>query len=81
MLKLDIYSYVSELYYRETLSTTYNGCAQPIGSNLDWRVEDEVMKTLPLILLSVKLEDLENKEFHLEANLIVHQDVLIASKV
>jgi len=35
MLNLDTYSYVSEFYYRETLSATYNGCIQPVGSHFD----------------------------------------------
>ena len=47
MLNLDTYSYVSEFYYRETLSATYNGCIQPVGSHFDWRVVDSVMKILP----------------------------------
>ena len=49
MLNLDTYSYVSEFYYRETLSATYNGCIQPVGSHFDWRVVDSVMKILPHI--------------------------------
>ena len=49
MLNIDTYSYVSEFYYRETLSATYSGCIQPVGTHLDWRVEDFVMKTLPLV--------------------------------
>ena len=28
MLNLDIYSYVAEFYYRETLTATYSGCVQ-----------------------------------------------------
>uniref|UniRef100_A0A9I9EKG5 CCHC-type domain-containing protein n=1 Tax=Cucumis melo TaxID=3656 RepID=A0A9I9EKG5_CUCME len=47
MLNLDTYSYVFEFYYRETLSATYNGCIQLVGSDFDWRVVDSVMKILP----------------------------------
>ena len=50
MLNLDTYSYVSEFYYRETLSTTYNGSIQPVGSHFDWKVVDSVMKILPPVL-------------------------------
>ena len=49
MLNLDTYSYVSEFYYRETLSATYNGCIQLVGSYFDWRVVDSVMKILPQV--------------------------------
>ena len=47
MLNLDIYSYIVEFYHRETLSATYSGCIRPVGVHLDWRVEDDVIKTLP----------------------------------
>ena len=47
MFNLDTYSYVYEFYYRKTLSAIYSDCIQPVGTNLDWRVEDVVMKTLP----------------------------------
>ena len=46
MLNLDTYSYVSKFYYRETLSVTYSGCIQPIGTHFNWRVKDSIMKTL-----------------------------------
>ncbi|XP_050936277.1 uncharacterized protein LOC127144415 [Cucumis melo] len=47
MLNLDTYSYLSEFYYRETLSATYYGCIQLIGSHFDERVVDSVTKILP----------------------------------
>ena len=50
MLNLYTYSYVAEFYHRETLSPACSGCVQLIGVHLDWRVEDDVMKTLPPIL-------------------------------
>ena len=51
MLNLDTYSYVSGFYYREMLFATYNDCVQPIGTHLDWRVGDNVMKTLPQLFV------------------------------
>ena len=39
-------SYESEFYYRETPLATYNCCVQPVGTHLDWRVEDDAVKTL-----------------------------------
>ncbi|KAA0062291.1 hypothetical protein E5676_scaffold313G003560 [Cucumis melo var. makuwa] len=75
MLNLDTYSYVSKFYYRETLSATYNGC-QPVGSHFDWRVVDFVMK-IYLQSLNSRLEDQENKEFHLLENLVVQPNVPI----
>uniref|UniRef100_A0A9I9EJ31 Uncharacterized protein n=1 Tax=Cucumis melo TaxID=3656 RepID=A0A9I9EJ31_CUCME len=40
---------ISTIEYKETLSATYNGCIQPVGSYFDWRVVDFVMIILPSI--------------------------------
>lgn len=47
MVDLDTHSYVSEFYYREMLFKTYNGCIHHVGTDLDWRIEDSMIKTLP----------------------------------
>ncbi|KAL0537268.1 hypothetical protein IC582_026245 [Cucumis melo] len=55
----------SSLIALEASSATYNGCVRPIGVHLNSRVEDDVMEIHYLLLLNIKLEDLESKEFHL----------------
>ena len=44
------YSYVVEFYHRETSSVAYGGCVWPVWVNLNLRIADDIMKTLPSIV-------------------------------